>query len=320
MHLFIDEAGDFAVPAIDSEHRVAVSVAVAFTDRCWESVRVAFGAFRSRLTPAELQRGEPRWHLLTPQHRDEFISFLKRDDGVSITPVTLDLGHLVHIDWLGPLLARLELQPSLMLHDKAKDQTQTLFQQARNLSVVQHLRIYCWAYCVYQSLYHAILFLGHGLDGPSWDTVSIEIDAVQRKTATREKQVFQIMLLAWMAGWTVSRPFALVEGIHTETHPFIRNYLLESGIDLGKLVRDNLSWGISAGSVGLQIADLVAGAVYAAASAPDDKDAVGLYGRLMKNSSFYGPRRGPGLFSPLSEELEFVSKKYDALSAAMRDE
>ena len=318
MYFFLDEAGDFALPASTADHRVAVAVAVAFSDSGWDTVGRKYRSFRQSLASTEVRNGEPKWHLLTNAHREAFVTLLHRDAGISVTPVTLDLSHLVGIDWLQPMLDRLSEQPSQMLYDSARAQVETLYRQARNLSRVQHLRIYCWAFCIHQALYHAILFMGHGPDGSSWNQVQICIDAVQRAAGSRETRVFQIMLLAWLAGWTRERPFMTIEGIHSSTHPFIMNYDLNGGVDLGKLVRANLTWGVSADDDGLQIADLSAGAVYAAAANPTDAEAVAIYGRLMRSSSYYGWRRGPGLFSPLTVELDAVASRYDSLSAAMR--
>lgn len=262
MRFFIDEAGDFAIPGTAAEHRVAVAAAVAFSDRGWESIGPKYASFRSELASVELRSGEPRWHLLTRSHREQFLGLLRHDEGVSITPVTLDLSHLVGVDWLKKMLDRLRREPSLMVYDTAKAQMETLYRQVVNLSAVQQLRIYSWAYCVHQALYHAILFLGNGPDDSSWETVRIEIDAVQRAAGAREERVFRLMLLAWLAGWSKAEPFVTIKDLHTREHPFIKNYDTNGGVDLGKLVRPNLSWGVSAQSDGLQIADLVAGAVY----------------------------------------------------------
>ena len=319
MFTFLDEAGDFTVPPVAGDHRVAVAAAVTVTDKGWEMLEDRFRTFCQELDPSELKDGEPKWHLLTSEHRHALTSLLDRGGGVSLTPVTLDLGQLVGRggEWRDPMLDRLKQQPDLMLYDTAKEQMQLLYRQAKNLSAVQHLRLYAWAYCLHQALYHAIAFLGHGADARSWERVRIEIDAVQRAKRSREQQVFQIMLLAWLAGWARSRPFLTIQGIHTSDHPFVQLYDTGDGIDLGKLVRSNLAWSTSHDSAGLQVADLVAGAVYAAAMAPRDRVAVKEYGALMRNGSYYGPVRGPGLFSPFSEDEGTIASKYEPLSAAM---
>jgi hypothetical protein len=318
MMFYIDEAGDFALPPSVAEHRVAVVAAIAFSDAAWRAVKPRYVAFRQTLPSAELRGGEPRWHLLSKENRRRFCSMLTRDNGVSLTPVTLDLSHLVGTDWLTPMLDRLAEQPGQMLFDTAKEQMAALYRQARNLSPVQHLRIYAWAYALYQALYHAILFLGHGPDRSSWDAVRIEIDAVQRAPKARETRVFQLMVLAWLAGWSRGRPFLTIEGVHTPDHPFVQKYDSPDGIDLGKLVRPNLHWGVSANNEGLQIADLTAGAVHAAASTlGSDPDILAMYALLMTRASHYGAAVGPGLFSPLAIPLPDVEAKYEPLSRVM---
>lgn len=320
MHYFIDEAGDFQIPISAGEHRVAVASCVAFTDLAWRSAEAAFRDFKSTLTTKEFARGEPRWHLLTEQHRTAFCDLLASVDGLSFTPVLLDLSHLAGRDdqWLDKMLAKLDNQPDLMVYPTMKHEIRELGLQARNLSKVQHLRIYAWAYCLKQALYHSIIFLSGGPHAHSWHGVSISIDPAQPRTGSREQRVFSIMVLAWLMGWSRRDPFITVEGVHTADHPFVRLYETADGVDLGKLVRANIRWQASNVSTGIQIADLAAGAIYKAAmELTPGSESIKHYASLMR-CSFYGPARAPGLFSPLSMPPDDVAHKYDLLSNAIR--
>ncbi len=320
MHYFIDEAGDYNIPASPSEHRVAVACCVAFTDAAWAAAHDAFKLFKAGLTRSELEDSEPRWYLLTEEHQTAFCDLLASPRGVSLTPVTLDLSHLAGRgkELLEPMLTKLDNEPDLMLYETMRQQIRELAKQARNLSSVQHLRIYSWAYCLLQALYHSILFLGHGPDQSSWKKVRITIDPVQPRTGSREERVFSTMVLAWLMGWSRRQPFITIEGIHTPDHQFVKLYHTETGVDLGKLVRPNLRWQPSKDSLGIQMADLTAAAVYQAASElKEGSTSLKNFGSLMRASS-YGPVRGPGLFSPLSEPTQEVAGKYRVLSDVMR--
>jgi hypothetical protein len=320
MYIFIDESGDFAIPRDAAAHRIAVVGALTFTDPAWAGVRAQFEQFRGRLDKTELRHNEPKWHLLSPEHRREYCELIASTDGASFTPVTLDLSHLVSEGdgWLTPMLEKLDRQPDLMIFDTAKAQIRELAKQARNLSSVQHLRIYSWAYALYQALYHAIIFLSAGARAASWNKVRIELDPVQARPNSREQRVFSTMVLAWIMGWSQTRPFITVQEIHTADHPFVRNFETPSGIDFGKLVRPNLNWCVSRDSVGVQMADLAAAVVYDAACEPN---AVGekleLYTIIM-SASRYGWIHGPGLFSPLTRPLSDIGLKYSTLSDAMK--
>ncbi|MBK7595720.1 MAG: hypothetical protein IPJ11_10870 [Gemmatimonadetes bacterium] len=145
------------------------------------------------------------------------------------------------------------------------------------------------------------------MDGSSWERVAIEIDAVQTAPGNREEQVFRILLLAWLTGWSDKRPFALIEGIHTAEHPFVKNFDSAEGIDMGRLISPNVSFGISARSEGLQVADLVASVVYAAASDLSNRGAATYYTLLMKRASYYPAHMGPGLFTPFSDDMTQIA-------------
>src|SRR6266536_3139391 len=141
--------------------------------------------------------------------------------------------------------------------------------QYRNLSINQALRIYSLSNCILEALEHAIIFLGNRGHEKVWEDVRFEIERVQVRPNSREEKVFSLMVLAWLTGWSRSRPFTLVREIHTPDHPFVRKYALSDGIDIGKLVRGRIDWVDSSESGGMQIADIGAKIVYQAAHATE---------------------------------------------------
>ena len=125
------------------------------------------------------------------------------------------------------------------------------------------------------------------------------------------------MVRGWLAGWSKSQPFPLVKEIHTQSHPFVRLYNTREGIDITKLMRNNPHWVDSKENWGVQLADIAAHIVSRATYASSDDDSsLSLYRALMRSSP-YGPRRGPGLFTPIKEMPLGTADKYVLLSRAM---
>lgn len=316
-----DESGDFAIPQQQGEHKAAVVMGVAISDVIHDELRTAYEQFKQKLRSSEFVDGEPKGRRLKVEHQLEFCELLARFDGVSLTPVTLDLSHLASVrtqvfpNRMHDLLCK---QAELMAYDTAKGQLRHLARQFRNLHYSQMLRLHALANCISEALQHALIFLSHGDHRDSWNKVSIEIDRVQARAYSREERIFSTILYAWMAGWSKSKPFSLVEGIHTPDHPFVKNFNTDQGIEISKMLRGNIKWVDSRFSWAVQIADISAAIVYKAVADLDDRfGAATRYASLMR-SSHYGHRRGPGLFTPLEASSGETAAKYMVLSEVMK--
>ncbi len=286
MKFYFDESGDFSIPADPMEHAVAVVAGIAITETVEKVLSAKFSQFVAGLNNSELVDDEPKGSLLTIEHKRDFCDLLAGFKGrISLTPVTLDLSTLsgsAREEMNKDLAKLLQEQAERMTYDEMKQQMMQLSKQAGNLSLEQDLRIYSTINCF------------------------------------REEKVFSFMVLAWLAGWSRSHPLETLKGLHTKDHPFIRRYDTPEGIRIDKIVRDNLYWEDSKDSWGLQVADIAANIVYQAASRLDnDKEALAIYGSLMRCSA-YGSGRGPGLFTPLVDEVpDNAGEKYIPLSEAM---
>lgn len=314
MLFFVDEAGSFSIP-MERGHSAAVSVAVAVVDGSWEALIEGYRAFVHDLPESAFERGEPKGRRLSTDRLEDFTDVLYALEGVQVVPVTMDLGHLHGIseqELLEPFYEKLDLTAAKMVYPTAQQQIRTLSRQVRNLSVEQVLRIETWSRCLYEAIYHAILFLSHGPYRDAWETVRIEIDPVHRRPGNREQRVIMMMLFAWMMAWARQRPFATIEGIHTPDLPVVRNFMDEDGVVLSDLIRPNLYWPSSSDSEGLQLADMAATIVHRAAMNPSDGAAVALFQKLMRSSP-YGSARGPGLISPLRHASDADALVYQPL-------
>lgn len=318
MEFYFDESGDFSVPR--TGHKVSVVMGVAISEVIKEPLFSRFEEFVAGLSSSECRRGEPKGALLTDIHREQFCQLLCDTGGLLVTPVTLDLSSLsadFERGWSQDISKVIAKNAETMLYPTARDELRLISRQFQNLSSSQALRIYSWANCFHEAIQHAFLFLAAGRHEQAWDRVTFEVDKVHERPGNREEKVFSLVLLAWLTGWSRRRPFALVEGIHTPTHPIVVQYDTPDGIDLGKLIRGNLRWESSSSSLGLQIADIACNIVYRAAQDLDDRrGAVTLFGQLMKASP-YGSTRGPGVFTPRMDAPSALGRKYRALWEVM---
>ena len=320
MFYYFDEAGDFSVPKSRAHHKVAVVVGVAVSDAIYDDLNAGFRQFANNLPSSACANGEPKGRLLSYEHKRVFCEFLSEYDGVSITPVTLDLSSLSgsRIDRMPERMSCVLTEwADKMLYNEASEQLVLLARQYANLSVNQSLRIYSLAACIREALEHSILFLSSEQHESAWNSLRFELDRVQVRPNSREEKVFSLVVLGWLMGWSRTRSLLTVKELHTDDHPFVKNYVTHDGADLGKIFYNNLYWVNSRDSWGVQLADISATIVYQAASALNDEDGlVSLY-RLLMRKSAYGSRRGPGLTSPLRGLSPAIARKYSILSKAM---
>jgi hypothetical protein len=197
MYFFFDESGDFAVPEDPSIHRCAVTMGIAVSDRVLDDLRGAFARFVAALRNGELVDGEPKGRLLTYDHKKDFCDILAQyEDGISVTPVTLDLSSLSRrheVVTPDQMYQRFNQWAEKMLDSEARTQLQLLARQYRNLSVNQGLRIYSLANCIREALEAAIVFLSNRGHENSWEAPSSRSIASRLALATAKRWSF----LAW---------------------------------------------------------------------------------------------------------------------------
>jgi hypothetical protein len=289
MFYYFDESGDFRIPDTATTHKVAVVMGIAISEPIYDDLRARFCQFVKKLGASECVNGEPKGSRLTYDHRKDFCNLLFDYDGVSLTPVTLDLSSLAH-ESIRSMPARMSRVlygwADKMVFPEAREQALLLARQYANLSVNQSLRIYSLANCIREALHHSVLFLSTRGHKNAWAKLRFEIDRVQTRANSREEKVFSLMVLGWLMGWSRTNPLITVKEIHTDDHPFVRNYCTKEGIDLGKMLYGNLHWVNSRYSWGIQLADFSATIVYQAACAlNDDKGLISLYRMMIKGLS-----------------------------------
>jgi hypothetical protein len=322
MHFFFDESGDFSIPAT-GEHKCAVVCGLVVPEKVEASLWNEFGAFASRLASQEKDRGEPKGKLLTDDSRKVFCRLLDNYRGqVLVTPTTLDLsvGSRKKARRIcEEMKARLFEEAKKCVYDTMQEQIEELGRQWGNLSVNDGLRLVALTSCFWEAIEHSVLFLSEKTYYPCWNALDFIVDAVRTAPLSRDKRVFEIMALMWLTAWTKRRPLTTIAEIHTSDHPFEKNYSIDgSRFDLGKMLRGNITFGSSAESLGLQIADICANIVYQAVHDLNNYDGrLPIFGLLMRNCP-YGPARGgPGLVHIHESKKRIAAEKYRLLKQVM---
>lgn len=319
MNFHLDESGDFRVPTDGTTHAAGIVMGIVIPDETQAEVLRCFDEFVRQLPQAAFHNGEPKGKLLDEERREQFGSMISHLDSVLVCPIMLDLTSLAgrtDVDVRQSVVKKLREWASLCKHETMRDEVQMLARQFGNLSTEQALRLATWARCIMRCIQDSVIWHCGPEYHSSWANFRFEIDPVQRASGSREEQVFQYMLPAWVTGWSVNDPLTTIEEIHTAEHPFEKLYGTDGGIDLGKIVRDNLHYPCSHTSAGLQMADM--GATIVAAGVRGLANVVDLqnYGIMMLRS-IGRPVQATGIFSLVEPSLDDLKKRYYRLPEAI---
>jgi hypothetical protein len=286
MKFFFDESGDFRVLADCEQHTVGIVVGVVVPESREEEVWSRFREFIVSLPASALKDGEPKGRLLDDEGRRAFASLVSKLEGILICPTILDLtsiaGHAITVR--DKVVRKLESTAANCLHQSMQEEVGLLSRQFGNLSPEVAFRLSSWARCIKRCIDDSI-FAHRGVAfSDCWTKMTFEIDIVRVGAKSREQQVFTKMLPGWVTAWCQKEPIMLIEEIHTDDHPFVREWDTERGIDLGKMLRGNLQFSSSYQSLGLQIADFAASVVRKAVVGIVSVYDLKSYGVMMSNS------------------------------------
>jgi hypothetical protein len=318
MNFYMDESGDFRVPDDKGTHAIGIVVGVVVPDETEQDVFRRFDEFLQHLPPSAFQNGEPKGRLLDERNRRLFSDLVQKLDSILVCPIMLDLTALAGNDShvRSAVVEALRGWATRCKHQTMREQVELLARQFDNVSTAQALRLVTWARCIMRCVQDSLIWHSSPNYHGSWARLRFVIDAVQRQPGSREEQVFETMLPAWVTGWSVNTPLVLVQEIHTPDHPFISRYDTPAGIDFGKMIRGNMHFSASTFSRGLQLADMAAAIVSEAtrglASAVDLEN----YG-LMMTRSIGRPLEATGLFSIVEPAIEDWKRRFYGLPEAI---
>jgi Protein of unknown function (DUF3800) len=319
MKYFFDESGSFRIPTSSCEHSAGVVVGVAIPESVELRLLERFREFTCSLPKSAMKDSEPKGSLLESSSRRRFVELLLEFDCVLVCPAIVDLGPMAGgaAQLHSKLVKRIEDTSIRCHYGSMRDAVALLSRQAGNLSPQAATRLAAWAYCLKRCVEDSIIaHSAPDFDG-CWAAIRFEIDSVQPKPGSREQTAFARILPGWLTAWSRSQPFILIKEIHTVEHPFVRNWDSPTGIDLGKIVRDNIHFCRSKESLGIQIADIAASIAYRAVRpgvvSAEDLDN---YGRMMSNS-IRSNTHAHGLVSFAQIDNESIGRRYFGLNRAI---
>lgn len=319
MRIFIDESGTFQIPDSVDDHRAAVVVGVVVPEVSEAALFAEFGKFSDSLGNEERKDGEPKGSRLTRASRRRFCDMLAGVRGPFIIPTTADLSELAgHGEGFPARLSKsLQASAAKCIHQTLRDEITLLSNQVFNLSPTLLLKLLLYAECIQECIHHAVWLRSEPPYRDCWSTVEILIDQVHKSPNSREKQVFDFMLLSWLTAWSKKRPLILIDEIHTADHPFVQNFDTGTGIDMRRLVGNGMKWVDSASEPGIQIADIAANMVYGAVHDLKNHDNRQPDFLSLMRCCPLSTQDGPGLVTLLPSEKPSGASKYRGLVLAL---
>lgn len=319
--MFIDESGTFEIPNSSDDHAAAIVVGVVVPEVRKRTLFSQYTEFAAHLHRSEHNaKGEPKGARLSRTSRERFADMVAGISGVLLLPVTADLSELVGIAQAFPATLSKSLRDfaPTCIHQTMRDEVVELSRQVNNLSAQEVLKLLLYTECIQECVHHAVLYLSEPPYRDCWTQVDISIDRLSKRPTSREKQVFQVMLLSWLTAWSVKNPITLIKEVHTKDHPFVQRFDTDEGIDMRRLVGDGLRWVDSADSPGVQIADIAAAIVFSAVhDLQNQDDQLPPFVSLMRCCPLV-PEDGPGFVTLLPNGLVPGMAKYRGLVAALR--
>jgi hypothetical protein len=323
MLFFFDESGDFGLPKAD-EDKCAVICGVVIPETIADHVRNDFGEFVSSLSDAEKYNGEPKGYLLTDENRMRFCEILSSHREVLVTPTVLDLSISSQKKMRNipdQMKANLFESAKKCIYDTMRLQIEELGRRWGNLSINEGLRLVGLASCFWEAIEDSIVFHSDEKYYDCWNSLCFTVDAVKTADLSRDKIVFELMVLMWLTAWSKKRPLTYIEGVHTANHPFVKRYDTKEGVDLKKILKDNIRYYNSRESWGLQIADICANILYQAVhDLHNYNDRLPIFRMLMKNCQYRKNRVGPGLIYVGELDMKKPAPKYRLLFQVMHSD
>lgn len=319
-----DESGDFNPPPADT-HGCSIVCGVTFPETSRDACFTAYQKFLQDLPRSEQRGGEPKGCLLSDDSRNRFCDIINAFPSVLVTPVTLDLSWHRR-EQAGSLAASMKEavleKARSCVYQTMRDEMGELARQWGNLSESQCLRLLALGKCFQEAIQHSIIFHSSREFNSCWSKMDFIVDAAQKSPASREAKVFGNMVLMWLAKWSSDDPIVTIDEIHTEDHPFVQGFCVGDGVDLGKMIREHVTFEDSAASCGLQIADICSNIVYDAVHDLDGcRNRLPIFQRLMKNCPYGPDRGGPCLITvtgPVRRDVEKYSRLYREMNLRQR--
>jgi hypothetical protein len=320
MKFYFDESGNFQMPAKAGEHRVGIVSGVVIPESDEAEVFKHFDSFVASLPGTAFEKGEPKGRLLRDAETRAFAQMMLDIPGkILLCPTMLDLTTLFghpESEIVKNIVAKFRQWEAGCIHDSLRKDVGELADETAKLRTQQALRLAAWAQCIKRSIQDSLIAHHAAEYLPAWHAVRFEIDAVEQFPIRREETVFRVLLPALVSNWSRLEPFALIEGIHTDEHPFVQNWDRPEGIDVGKLFRKNVHYACSATSKGIQMADMAATIIRRAVIGLANSGNLRNYGFMMTRT-IGNPFHACGLFSLALGDHRDLERRYAGIADAI---
>lgn len=319
MRIFIDESGSFQIPDAATSQAAAVVVGIIVPEVSEAALFGKYAEFVEALDSSEFKESEPKGSRLSRESRKRFCEVLYATPGTLIIPTTADLSDLAGEGEKLP--ARLSRSLSdfacKCVHQTMRDEIALVASQAANLSTSVLLKLLLYSECIQECIHHAVAYRSAPPYRDCWSKVDIMIDRVQKSPDSREKQVFDLMLLSWLTAWSRKRPLMLITEVHTPDHPFVLRYETGTGINMRRLIGDGFRWVDSKAEPGIQLADIAANIVFGAVHDLTNREGRHSEFLSLMRCCPLAARDGPGLVTLLPHGQISQPDKYHELVLAL---
>lgn len=317
MKFYFDESGSFCVPTNAQTQAVGIVSGIVVPEIEEPVVFQRFDGYVSALPQTAFDNGEPKGRLLGPAEQADFATMFADLPGILFCPVLMDLTAAIgNADVRGAIERKFRQLQTTCRKQTLKDSVGEYADLVAGRSQQQILRLVAWAKCIHRCLFHSIIQFRSPKYHPSWMSLEFNIDRVESPPGNNEENVFKTLLPALTSLWSMEDPLPMIEGVHDETHPLIQNWSRAGGFDVGKMFKSNVRYVESAGTTGVQLADMAATIVRKAVLGNTDKNHLNNYGLAM-TKSIGKPLDAIGLFNLDRASVEDLDRRYSALTTAI---
>jgi len=286
MEFYFDDSGDFALPK-GGEEKVSLWIGVLVPEMCKASLERRYTEWEEEVRRRVGGRAEIKGSRLDLTSRELLFAALHQESDILIHPAIIDLQTQCRFPSAGTNKFLKELAYVNSEHLESEGQREQVRLHGRrigNLSDEQILKFFTLTHCVIDSVRKAVLFRSHGQYRECWTDVHYWVDKSSTSPFSRDESVFRESL-GWAVHHSTKRePIDLLEWIHTDQHPFVKNFVAGEKID-GKRLFKNISFEKSSNNWGLRLADVVANSMNRALEDLDDKRGeLHLYDMIMEHS------------------------------------
>jgi len=308
MEFYFDDSGDFSLPKEDEEE-VSLWVGIVIPETCKKSVSKKYLTWEKEVCSKGSCHKEIKGSELDLFSREMLFAYLHDERDILIQPAIVDLQtqHRLSPAGINIFLRELAYANSAHLASAAeREQVQLHGRRIGNLSEEQILKFFTLTHCMIESIRKALLFLSHGQYSACWTDIHYWVDRSSKKPLSREESVFRESLGWALHHFTKREPIELLEWIHSDQHPFVKNFVTKDKINGKRLVK-NIHFDDSCKNWGLRLADVIANSMKRALSDLEDKNGMlHLYDMIMEHSPL-GPLSNLG-FVVITDESSISEK------------